>query len=222
MPVRIPLVSGLTALAALLLPLPGAALSVESESLSVDSAEQTTQPSSKREPDPIPPLAAPVSDAESMQRVPDDLLQRLGLQLVLDRQHRQLLVLHDGVLTRRFPAAVGTVGWETPAGRFRVMQKVKKPVWTHPVNGKKLGPEDETNPLGSRWIGFYRDCKGREGWDGEQYLDIDGCTVAGFHGTPYRWTVGRAVSHGCVRLYEENVQEVFELVRVGTPVTVLP
>ena len=45
---------------------------------------------------------------------------------------------------------------------------------------------------------------------------------AGFHGTPYRWTVGRAVSHGCVRLYEENVQEVFDLVRVGTQVTVLP
>ena len=226
MPVRIPFVSGLSALAAVLLLVPGAVLSVETESPIIDAADQSTQSSTqtstKREPDPIPPLAAAVSDAESMQRVPDDLLQRLGLQLILDRQHRQLLVLHDGVLTRRFPAAVGTVGWETPAGRFRVMQKVKKPVWTHPVNGKKLGPDDATNPLGSRWIGFYRDCEGRAGWDGEQYLDIDGCTVAGFHGTPYRWTVGRAVSHGCVRLYEENVQEIFELVRVGTPVTVLP
>lgn len=226
MPVRIPFVSGLSALAAVLLLVPGAVLSVETESPIIDAADQSnqssTQTSTKREPDPIPPLAAAVSDAESMQRVPDDLLQRLGLQLILDRQHRQLLVLHDGVLTRRFPAAVGTVGWETPAGRFRVMQKVKKPVWTHPVNGKKLGPDDATNPLGSRWIGFYRDCEGRAGWDGEQYLDIDGCTVAGFHGTPYRWTVGRAVSHGCVRLYEENVQEIFELVRVGTPVTVLP
>ena len=226
MPVRTPFVSGLSALAAVLLLVPGAVLSVETESPIIDAADQSTQSSTqtstKREPDPIPPLAAAVSDAESMQRVPDDLLQRLGLQLILDRQHRQLLVLHDGVLTRRFPAAVGTVGWETPAGRFRVMQKVKKPVWTHPVNGKKLGPDDATNPLGSRWIGFYRDCEGRAGWDGEQYLDIDGCTVAGFHGTPYRWTVGRAVSHGCVRLYEENVQEIFELVRVGTPVTVLP
>ena len=178
--------------------------------------------STEREPDPIPPLAAPVSDADSMARVPADLLQRAGLQLVLDRQHRQVLVLHDGLLTRRFPAAVGTVGWETPSGRFRVMQMVKEPVWTHPVSGELLGPEEATNPLGSRWIGFHRDCKGREGWDGEQYLAIDGCTVAGFHGTPYRWTVGRAVSHGCVRLYEENVQEIFEMVRVGTPVTVLP
>jgi L,D-transpeptidase ErfK/SrfK len=46
--------------------------------------------------------------------------------------------------------------------------------------------------------------------------------IAGFHGTPNRDSVGRAVSHGCVRLYDENVQELFDLVRIGTPVTVLP
>jgi lipoprotein-anchoring transpeptidase ErfK/SrfK len=176
----------------------------------------------KRKSDPIPPLAIPLSDAASLARIPDDLIEREGLQLVLDRKHHQLLVLRDGQMTRRFPAAVGTTGWETPAGRFRVFEKVKEPVWTHPVSGELMDAQSKGNPLGSRWIGFYRDCNGRSGWDGEQYLDINGCTVAGFHGTPYRWTVGRAVSHGCVRLYEENVQEVFDLVRVGTQVTVLP
>ena len=176
----------------------------------------------KRQSDPIPPLAIPLSDAASLARIPDDLMEREGLQLVLDRKHHQLLVLRDGRMTRRYPAAVGTTGWETPAGRFRVFEKVKEPVWTHPVSGDLVDAESKGNPLGSRWIGFYRDCNGRSGWDGEQYLDINGCTVAGFHGTPYRWTVGRAVSHGCVRLYEENVQEVFDLVRVGTQVTVLP
>ena len=164
----------------------------------------------------------PVSDAASLARVPADVIERDGLQLVLDRKHHQLLVLRDGRMTRRYPAAVGTTGWETPAGRFRVFEKVKEPVWTHPVSGELVEAESEKNPLGSRWIGFYRDCNGRSGWDGEQYLDINGCTVAGFHGTPYRWTVGRAVSHGCVRLYEENVQEVFNLVSVGTQVIVLP
>lgn len=176
----------------------------------------------KRKSDPIPPLAMPVSDAASLARVPADVIERDGLQLVLDRKHHQLLVLRDGRMTRRYPAAVGTTGWETPAGRFRVFEKVKEPVWTHPVSGELVEAESEKNPLGSRWIGFYRDCNGRSGWDGEQYLDINGCTVAGFHGTPYRWTVGRAVSHGCVRLYEENVQEVFNLVSVGTQVIVLP
>jgi L,D-transpeptidase ErfK/SrfK len=171
--------------------------------------------------DPIPPLAEPISEQASLQRIPPDLLDAKGLQLVLDRTHRQLMVLSDGVLTHRFPAAVGTEGWETPAGRHRVLQKIHEPVWTHPVTGENIG-QGKRNPLGSRWIGFYRDCKGRSGWDGEQYLDIDGCTVAGFHGTPYRWTVGRAVSHGCVRLYEENVQELFDMVRLGTRVIVIP
>jgi len=171
--------------------------------------------------DPIPPLAEPISEQESLARIPADLFQTGGVQLVLDRTHRQLMVLKDGQLTHRFPAAVGTVGWETPAGRHRVLEKVFEPIWVHPVTGERIGQGDR-NPLGSRWIGFHRDCKGRNGWDVERYLDIQGCTVAGFHGTPYRWTVGRAVSHGCVRLYEEHVQEVFNLVRPGTPVTVIP
>ena len=190
--------------------------------LTVELQLDTQEEAPKRQSDPIPPLAIPVSDATSLARVPEDVMERKGLQLVLDRKHHQLLVLRDGRMTRRFPAAVGTKGWETPAGRFRVFEKVKEPVWTHPVSGDLVDADSEGNPLGSRWIGFYRDCNGRSGWDGEQYLDINGCTVAGFHGTPFRWTVGRAVSHGCVRLYEENVQEVFDLVRVGTQVTVLP
>ena len=125
----------------------------------------------KRKSDPIPPLAIPLSDAASLARIPDDLIERKGLQLVLDRKHHQLLVLNDGQMTRRFPAAVGTTGWETPAGRFRVFEKVKEPVWTHPVSGDLVDAESKGNPLGSRWIGFYRDCNGRSGWDGEQYLD---------------------------------------------------
>ena len=176
----------------------------------------------KRKSDPIPPLAIPLSDADSLARVPSDVMERKGLQLVLDRKHHQLLVLKDGRMTRRFPAAVGTTGWETPAGRFRVFEKVKEPVWTHPVSGDLVDAESKGNPLGSRWIGFYRDCNGRSGWDGEQYLDINGCTVAGFHGTPYRWTVGRAVSHGCVRLYNEDVRALYRQVSLGTQVTVLP
>ena len=44
----------------------------------------------------------------------------------------------------------------------------------------------------------------------------------GFYGTPHRWTVGRAVSHGCVRLYNEDVRALYRQVSLGTQVTVLP
>jgi lipoprotein-anchoring transpeptidase ErfK/SrfK len=144
-----------------------------------------------------------------------------GLQLVLDRQARLLRLLENGQERRRFPVAVGMPGWETPVGEFQVLEKTRNPVWEHPQTGR-LQPAGPANPLGSRWIGFHRDCNGRKGWDGDQVLDIKGCVAAGFHGTPHRWTVGRAVSHGCVRLYDEDVRELFELVSIGTRVSVLP
>ena len=143
------------------------------------------------------------------------------VSLVLDRRRRLLTVLEKGLPLRRFPVAVGMPGWETPVGTFRVLDKTINPIWEHPEKGTHIasGP---ANPLGSRWIGFYQDCQGRRGWDGEQMLDVKGCVVAGFHGTPHRWTVGRAVSHGCVRLYDEDVRELFDLVSLGTSLTVLP
>ena len=141
--------------------------------------------------------------------------------LVLDRKRRLLSLMENGRLVRRFPVAVGMPGWETPVGRFQVLNKTENPVWEHPEKGTHTaaGP---ANPLGSRWIGFHQDCLGRRGWDGEHMLDVKGCVVAGFHGTPHRWTVGQALSHGCVRLYEEHVRQVFDFVAIGTPVTVLP
>jgi L,D-transpeptidase ErfK/SrfK len=141
--------------------------------------------------------------------------------LVLDRRRRMLTVLENGLPLRRFPVAVGMPGWETPVGRFTVMQKTENPVWEHPEKGTHT-PAGPNNPLGSRWIGFHRDCNGRRGWDGDQFLDVKGCVLAGFHGTPHRWTVGQAVSHGCVRLYDEDVRSLYDLVSLGTPVTVLP
>jgi lipoprotein-anchoring transpeptidase ErfK/SrfK len=141
--------------------------------------------------------------------------------LVLDRRRRLLTVFENGRPLRRFAVAVGMPGWETPVGTFRVLEKTINPIWEHPEKGT-LTPSGPANPLGSRWIGFHQDCQGRRGWDGEQMLDVKGCVVTGFHGTPNRWTVGRALSHGCVRLFDEDVRELFDLVTVGTPVTVLP
>ncbi len=143
------------------------------------------------------------------------------VSLVLDRRKRLLTVYVGGREAHRFPVAVGMDGWETPTGRFTVLEKQVNPVWEHPESGKLQQP-GPANPLGSRWIGFHRDCSGRKGWDGERVLDVKGCVVAGFHGTPHRWTVGRAVSHGCVRLYDEDVRTLFDLVPLGSPVTVLP
>ncbi|MEI8251970.1 MAG: L,D-transpeptidase [Synechococcus sp. ELA057] len=142
-------------------------------------------------------------------------------ELVLDRRRRQLLVLEGGRPMRRFPVAVGMPGWETPVGRFEVIEMTADPIWEHPISGLQI-PPGPNNPLGSRWIGFHRDCNGRKGARNGVWTEMRGCVVAGFHGTPNRASVGRAVSHGCVRLYDEDARALFALVQLGTPVRVLP
>jgi len=143
-----------------------------------------------------------------------------GRELVLDRRRRLLLVIENGQELRRFPVAVGRPGWETPVGQFEVIERVVNPVWKHPATGQ-LVPAGPQNPLGSRWIGFYRDCRGHRGFNGRAGLTVQGCATMGFHGTPNRRSIGQAASHGCVRLYDEQVRQLFELVSMGMPVTVL-
>ena len=166
-------------------------------------------------------LALPPTAAESSVAGQENPGGNRWRELVLDRRQRALLVMDRGRELRRFPVAVGRPGWETPEGQFRVIEMVADPVWEHPATGQHV-PPGPRNPLGSRWIGFHRDCSGRAGFNGREHLVLQGCVTAGFHGTPNRNTVGQAVSHGCVRLYDEHARELFNLVEVGTPVTVLP
>ena len=74
---------------------------------------------------------------------------------------------------------------------------------TNPFTDEVMPPGPE-NPLGDRWIGFWS----------------DGNNVIGFHGTPNRESVGRAASHGCVRMYNEDIRQLFDMVDLGTPVIV--
>jgi len=167
------------------------------------------------------PAKAWLPAAEQAAQVDAGQGQRSQRELVLDRRHRQLLVLDNGVEVRRFSVAVGKPGWETPVGHFQVIELVVDPIWVHPSTGQEIPPGAD-NPLGSRWIGFYRDCRSRRGFNGNANGTTHGCVTAGFHGTPNRASVGRAVSHGCVRLLDEQAQDLFDLVQLGTPVTVLP
>jgi L,D-transpeptidase ErfK/SrfK len=160
-----------------------------------------------------PPSAAPPADLNPTQAA--------KRRLVLNRRRKVLSVLEGTRVVRRYPVAVGMPGWETPVGTFSVIEKQANPTWEHPAKGLLLPPGPE-NPLGSRWIGFHRDCRGRSGFNGQEHLVVKGCVTAGFHGTPNRGSVGRAVSHGCVRLFDEHAKELFDLVRLGTPVIVLP
>ncbi len=127
------------------------------------------------------------------------------VELVLRLDERQLFVYRGDTLEKSFPVAVGKTGWETPTGTFKVSYMLENPGWTNPFTGELMPPGPD-NPLGERWIAFW----------------TDGRNEIGFHGTPNRESIGQAASHGCVRLYNEHIRELYELVTPGTVVTVLP
>lgn len=124
-------------------------------------------------------------------------------RLVVDLSDRQLNLYQKGKLISTHDVAIGQPGWETPTGTFEVTTMEKNPAWEHPITGEII-PSGSDNPLGSRWIGF------TETPDGQ----------IGFHGTNEPQFLGQAVSHGCIRVDDTEIQEIFDRVGEGTPVIV--
>jgi lipoprotein-anchoring transpeptidase ErfK/SrfK len=127
----------------------------------------------------------------------------LANRLVLKLRERRVYAYQGDKLLASFPVAIGKKGWETPKGSFQILQMVRNPIWQNPWNNK-IVPAGPRNPLGERWIGFW----------------TDGKNTIGFHGTQGEHLIGRAVSHGCVRMRNKDIKKLFELVQLGTPVIV--
>lgn len=130
----------------------------------------------------------------------------LPLHLKISLSDRQVTLYRGKTQMKSYPIAVGRQGWETPTGNFQVLNMLKKPAWINPFTEKAIPGGHAQNPLGNYWIGFW----------------TDGNNWVGFHGTPNPDSVGKAVSHGCIRMYNQDIQELFHQVDLGTPVTVEP
>lgn len=126
-----------------------------------------------------------------------------GAVVIIDLGDRRVALYQFGQLQATYPIAVGQEGWETPMGTFQVEQMRIDPVWRHPIT-KAIVPAGADNPLGTRWIGFW----------------IDGEYQIGLHGTNEPGLVGSAVSHGCIRMLNPDIEQLFERVGEGTPVVV--
>jgi len=133
-----------------------------------------------------------------------ELMQVTRLEVSISK--RTVTAFHGEIALKSYPVAVGKEGWSTPIGNHRVLQTIEYPAWQNPFTGDVIPGKDPENPLGDRWIGFW----------------TDGKDWSGFHGTPNRASVGTAASHGCIRMYNEDVRELFSQVTVGTIVRVSP
>lgn len=132
-------------------------------------------------------------------------LETANLKIVIDLDQRRLMVYQNDLVIQDFPVAIGQDDWQTPVGTFRVQSMREDPRWQHPITKESIGP-GPTNPLGTHWIGFLE--------EGEFFI--------GIHGTNQDTLIGQAVSHGCVRMFNQDIQTLFEIVKIGTPVVVKP
>jgi len=111
-------------------------------------------------------------------------------------------------MAKTFPIGIGVTENITLTGQFYIKDKRVSPSWHIPVSlrekyeGRKSIPPGPDNPLGSHWMG----------------LSIKGY---GIHGTNFPWAVGRLVTHGCIRLYPEDIVRLYPIVPIGTPVNII-
>jgi hypothetical protein len=131
-------------------------------------------------------------------RVPTNRVRTL-----IDLSSRWLFYLHADEVVAAYPVATGRVGAETTPGRYTVGDKTPEPPW-FPKGNSMVPYGDPENPLGTRWIG------------------LEGSNGLGIHGTWEPQSLGTMASDGCIRLHNDRVEELFEVIPQGSDVVVRP
>ena len=139
-------------------------------------------------------LAAAEALAQDQQLAGSEECEESRRRIVISIADRKLAVVEDGRVVKIYPTAVGADATPSPTGVFKIANRMPNPTWYGP-HGKIVSP-GKANPLGTRWMGL-----SHRGY--------------GIHGTNNQSSVGRNVSHGCIRMRKADVEELFELVKVG-------
>lgn len=121
-------------------------------------------------------------------------------KIVINIASRSLALYQGNEKIRLYPLGLGKPYTPTPVGYYAIQSKDVNPTWVDPSDTTKVIPSGEDNPLGYRWMllqGNY-----------------------GIHGTNRPDSIGHYVSNGCIRMRESDVEALFDLVDVGTPVEI--
>lgn len=116
--------------------------------------------------------------------------------IVVSLEDKKLALVEDGQVKKVYAVAVGKPSTPSPTGTFTIARRVKNPTYSH--DGKTVLP-GPGNPVGTRWMG----------------LNIKGY---GIHGTNEPKSIGKAASHGCIRMAKKDLEEMYEMVSVGDSV----
>jgi len=119
--------------------------------------------------------------------------------IVVSLEDHRLALLEDGQIKKVYSVAVGKPSTPSPVGTFTIERRAANPTYHH--NGKTILP-GPGNPVGTRWMG----------------LSIHGY---GIHGTNEPNSIGKAASHGCIRMAQADLEEFYDLVAVGDTVELI-
>jgi lipoprotein-anchoring transpeptidase ErfK/SrfK len=120
-------------------------------------------------------------------------------RIVVSLEDRRLALIEDGQVKQVYPVAVGKDSTPSPAGTFTIVERVENPTYYH--DGKILSP-GPGNPVGTRWMGL-----SKAGY--------------GIHGTNAPKSIGKAASHGCIRMARPDLEALFGRVRTGDTVEIV-
>jgi hypothetical protein len=119
-------------------------------------------------------------------------------RIVVSLPDRKLALLKNGQVAKIYRVAVGKTSTPSPAGEFKIVNRVANPTYYH--KGQVI-PAGNSNPVGSRWMGL----------SAKSY---------GIHGTNQPSSIGKAASTGCIRMNKRDLEELFALVDVGDAVEI--
>jgi len=120
-------------------------------------------------------------------------------RIVVSLEDRKLALVENGQVKKVYTVAVGKPSTPSPVGTFTIQRRVKNPVYQH--DGKVVEP-GPGNPVGTRWMG----------------LSVKGY---GIHGTNEPKSIGKAASHGCIRMARKDLEEMYGMVSVGDTVELI-
>lgn len=126
-----------------------------------------------------------------------------GFEIIINLPEMKLYLYRYGLPFKEYPIGIGNVVSPSLLGRTEIINRVAHPTYYPPdwySRGLSPIPPGPDNPVGTRWLGL--------GWPGY-----------GIHGTNRPESIGTAASAGCIRMYNEHVEELAEYVSIGTPVT---
>ena len=119
-----------------------------------------------------------------------------GDRIVISIADHKLVLRRGGSVLKIYDVAVGKPATPSPRGEFTIISHVKNPTWYGP---HIVVPPGKSNPLGTRWMGL--SAKGY-----------------GIHGTNVPSSIGKSASHGCIRMRQSDLEELFEMVDIGVAV----